>query len=42
MDGELLERFLDVDEVVQREIVEGLGPNVEDVRNMVEELKRLH
>ena len=42
VDGELIERFLDVDEDVQEEICKGLGPSVEDVRNMVEELKRLH
>lgn len=42
IDGELIERFLDVDEATQEEICKGLGPNVEDVRNMVEELKRLH
>jgi DNA damage-binding protein 1 len=42
VDGELIERFLDVDEEVQVEICRGLGPSVEDVRNLVEELKRLH
>ena len=42
VDGELLERFLDVDEVMQREICQDLGPSVEDMRNLVEELKRLH
>jgi DNA damage-binding protein 1 len=42
VDGELIERFLDVDEDVQEEICKGLGPSVEDMRNMVEELKRLH
>jgi DNA damage-binding protein 1 len=42
VDGELIERFLDVDEEVQKEICAGLGPSVEDVRNLVEELKRLH
>lgn len=42
VDGELIERFLDVDEETQEEICKGLGPSVEDVRNMVEELKRLH
>ena len=42
VDGELIERFLDVSEEVQEEICKGLGPSVEDVRNMVEELKRLH
>ncbi|KAG0652707.1 UV-damaged DNA-binding 1 [Hyphodiscus hymeniophilus] len=42
VDGELIERFLDVDEATQGEICKGLGPSVEDMRNMVEELKRLH
>jgi DNA damage-binding protein 1 len=42
IDGELIERFLDVDEKIQEELVEGLGPDVESMRNMVEELKRLH
>lgn len=42
LDGELLERFLDVDETTQKEICEGLGPSVEQMRNMVEELRRMH
>ncbi|TVY21551.1 DNA damage-binding protein 1 [Lachnellula arida] len=42
VDGELIERFLDVDEEMQALICDGLGPSVEDVRNIVEELKRVH
>lgn len=42
LDGELLERFLDVDEAIQEAICQGLGPSVEDMRNIVEELKRMH
>ncbi len=42
LDGELLERFLDVNETLQAEICEGLGPSVEAMRNIVEELKRQH
>ena len=42
VDGELLERFLDIGEAAQEEIVDGLGPDVEAMRNLVEELKRLH
>ncbi|KAF2226941.1 mono-functional DNA-alkylating methyl methanesulfonate N-term-domain-containing protein [Elsinoe ampelina] len=42
VDGELVERFLDCDTSVQERIVEGLGVDVEDVRGMVENLKRLH
>lgn len=42
VDGELIERFLDVDEQTQQHICEGLGPSVEAMRNMVEELRRMH
>lgn len=42
VDGELIERFLDVDEEVQKEICIGLGPSVDSVRDLIEELKRLH
>ena len=42
VDGELLERFLDVDETTQAQICEGLGPSVEAMRNMVEEFRRMH
>ncbi|KAI8632472.1 mono-functional DNA-alkylating methyl methanesulfonate N-term-domain-containing protein [Xylariaceae sp. FL1651] len=42
VDGELLERFLDIDEQQQEKICEGLGPNAEAMRNLVEELKRMH
>jgi DNA damage-binding protein 1 len=42
VDGELIERFLDVEEDVQEDICKGLGPSVEDMRNLIEELKRLH
>jgi len=42
LDGELLERFLDVDVALQTEICEGLGPSVEDMRNIVEALRRTH
>ena len=42
VDGELIERFLDVDEETQEQICEGLGPNVEAMRNMIEELRRMH
>ncbi|RKF55110.1 DNA damage-binding protein 1a [Golovinomyces cichoracearum] len=42
VDGELIERFLDQDEIVQRNICTGLGQSVEDIRDLVEELKRLH
>lgn len=42
IDGQLLEDFLGVDEETQQEICQGLGPSVEDMRNMVEQLKRMH
>lgn len=42
VDGELIERFLDVSESLQEEICKGLGPGVEEVRDLVEELKRFH
>lgn len=42
VDGELIERFLDCDVQLQEKIVEGLNVDVEDVRGMVESLRRLH
>lgn len=42
VDGEMVERFLDLDEAKQELVCEGLGPSVEDMRNMVEELRRMH
>ncbi|KAH9888135.1 mono-functional DNA-alkylating methyl methanesulfonate N-term-domain-containing protein [Xylariomycetidae sp. FL2044] len=42
VDGDLIERFLDVDEKLQGEICDGLGPDVESMRNLVEELRRMH
>ncbi|KAI0013037.1 mono-functional DNA-alkylating methyl methanesulfonate N-term-domain-containing protein [Xylariaceae sp. FL0662B] len=42
IDGELLERFLDIDDKKQEQICAGLGPDVEAMRNLVEELKRMH
>ena len=42
LDGEMLERFLDLDEEQQQEVVQGLGPSVEDLRGRIEELRRMH
>ena len=42
VDGELVEKFLDVNPELQEEIVEGLGVEVEEVRAMVEGLRHLH
>ena len=42
VDGDLIERFLDCTAEVQEKAVEGLGVDVEEVKSMVEALKRLH
>ncbi|KAJ3493431.1 hypothetical protein NLG97_g4734 [Lecanicillium saksenae] len=42
VDGEMVERFLDLDEATQAELCKDLGPSVEDVRTLVEELRRMH
>ncbi|KAF4126505.1 DNA damage-binding protein 1 [Geosmithia morbida] len=42
LDGEMLERFLDMTESTQELVCEGLGPSVEEMRNIIEELRRLH
>ena len=42
VDGELIERFLDCTDVMQEDMVEGLGITAEEGRAMVESLKRLH
>ncbi|EPE06323.1 uv-damaged dna-binding protein [Ophiostoma piceae UAMH 11346] len=42
LDGEMLERFLDLDEEQQQDVAQGLGPSVEDVRGRIEELRRMH
>jgi DNA damage-binding protein 1 len=42
VDGEMVEMFLDLDEGRQELVCEGLGPSVEDMRNMIEELRRIH
>lgn len=44
VDGELIERFLDISEDVQKKAIEGLGNewDVEAVRGLVEGLRRLH
>jgi DNA damage-binding protein 1 len=41
VDGELIERFLDVGEDVQKKAIEGLGVGLEEVRGLVEGLRRL-
>jgi DNA damage-binding protein 1 len=42
VDGELVERFLDADPSVQEKAVKGLDVGVEEVRELVEGLRRLH
>ena len=46
VDGELIERFLDLEDAVQQEVVgslpQELGVDVEGVRGMVEGLRRIH
>lgn len=42
VDGELVERFLDCSSEVQEKAVQGLEVDVEEVRIMVEALRRLH
>ena len=42
VDGDLIERFLDCAAEVQEKVVQGLGVDVEEVRSMVEALRRLH
>jgi len=42
VDGELIERFLDCSSEVQERAVQGLEVDVEEVKTMVEALRRLH
>jgi DNA damage-binding protein 1 len=42
VDGDLVERFLDLDEELQVQAIDGLGVELEDMRTMVEVLRRLH
>ncbi|KAH0547646.1 hypothetical protein FGG08_000135 [Glutinoglossum americanum] len=42
VDGDLVERFLDFDPHTQQELVGGLSAGVEEVKGIVESLRRLH
>ncbi|RMZ72713.1 uv-damaged dna binding [Pyrenophora seminiperda CCB06] len=42
VDGEFVERFLDQSEELQAKAIEGLGVGLEEVRGLVEGLRRLH
>lgn len=42
VDGEFIQRFLDLDEEVQGKVAKGLEGGVEGVRAVIEQLRRLH
>lgn len=42
VDGELIEAFLSCDEGMQRQITDGLDTTVDEVKMMVENLRRMH
>lgn len=42
MDGELVEKFLDLTDEQQLAACKGLGRDVEEIRGLVEGLRRLH
>ncbi|ODA77921.1 hypothetical protein RJ55_06524 [Drechmeria coniospora] len=42
VDGEMVERFLDLDQGKQELVCEGLGTSAEEMRSIVEALRRLH
>lgn len=42
VDGELIESFLDCEPQLQEDCVKGLGVSVDEVKEMVEVLRRLH
>ena len=42
VDGELIEKFLDCKADIQEAIVKGLQYGVEEVKSIVEQLRRLH
>jgi DNA damage-binding protein 1 len=42
VDGELVERYLDLDDEMQKKAVEGLNTDIEEVKGVVESLRRLH
>lgn len=41
VDGELLERFLDCSREMQQRVIDGLGVDVNEVKIMIEALRRL-
>jgi len=42
VDGELIERFLDMREELQRDVAKELGVELEELRGMTEGLRRIH
>ena len=42
VDGELVEEFLDLSEKDQTKACKGLGRDVEEIRGLIEGLRRLH
>ena len=42
VDGELIEKFLECSADIQKEIVVGLGVEVDNIKGIVEGLRRLH
>lgn len=42
VDGDLIERFLDLSEDIQAKAVKGLDADLETIRSMVETLRRIH
>ena len=42
VDGELIEKFLDCSPDLQEKVVQGLDADLEEVKSMVEQLRRLH
>ena len=42
VDGELIERYLDIPLKLQEKAIEGLSIDVEDTKGMIEALRRLH
>ena len=42
VDGELIEKFLELPSSLQDKAIRGLGVDVEEVKSMIEGLRRLH
>ena len=42
VDGELVERYLSCSSEVQNEAIEGLGVTVDDMKTLIERLRRMH